>query len=142
MAIREGREVGADGVTALHEVGCAARAAGAARRHPDGTYDVVDRRRGACSTSTGLSARPRDYLVGEVTLAAGRRRRPRPRPRCSAPSVRRGLREPTSQRQANAGAGEAQPARGLPDDPLVLSHLVAATALLDLDERQALLAAP
>ena len=42
---------------------------------------------------------------------------------------------------AAAGAGQAE-LPDLPGDPLVLSHLVAATALLDLDERQALLAAP
>ena len=40
VAIREGREVGADGVTALHEVGCVAQV----RRiepHEDGRFDIV-----------------------------------------------------------------------------------------------------
>jgi hypothetical protein len=46
-------------------------------------------------------------------------------------------------RTALAGAGVEQPeVAELPTDPLVLSYLVAATAVVDLDQRQRLLAEP
>ena len=40
VAIREGREVGADGVTALHEVGCVARLR-QVTPYDDGRFDIV-----------------------------------------------------------------------------------------------------
>ena len=40
IAIRKGREVGADGVTALHEVGCVAEVRQIAP-HPDGRFDLA-----------------------------------------------------------------------------------------------------
>lgn len=136
VAIREGREVGADGVTALHDVGCAAVLT-RTQAHPDGTYDVVTVGEGLFRLD-GL-VHDRSYLVGDVTW--------RPdevgdaaEAAVLADSVRRGF-AAYVQALAAAGAGQAE-LPDLPDDPLVLSHLVAATALLDLDERQALLAAP
>lgn len=136
VAIRQGREVGADGVTALHDVGCAARLRGV-QSGADGTYDIVT----IGTKRFGLDAlvHDRSYLVGEVSwlpdevgdadeaavLDTG---------------VRRAFADYLTARAA-AGAGTVDlPA--LPDDPLVLSHLVAACVSLDLDERQALLAEP
>ncbi len=136
VAIRQGREVGADGVTALHEVGCTA-ALRTAQEHPDGTYDVVTVGAGLFHLD-GL-VHDRSYLVGDVTFrpdALG----DADEAAVLAGSVRVGFAAYVAALSA-AGAGVAELPE-LPEDPLVLGHLVAATALLDLDERQALLAAP
>ena len=121
-------------MTALHEVGCAA-VLQTAQEHADGTYDVVTVG-GELFRLDGL-VHDRSYLVGDVTW--------RPdevgdadEAAVLADSVRPGF-GAYVQALAAAGAGEAE-LPDLPGDPLVLSHLVAATALLDLDERQALLA--
>ena len=136
VAIREGREVGEDGVTALHEVGCAAQLR---RVEPgaDGSYDVVTV--GADRFALEGLAHDRPYLVGEVRwLPDG------PGDQAEATVLAAGVREALgtyAEALASAGAGQVQ-LPGLPDDPLVLSHLVAATMALDLDERQGLLAEP
>lgn len=136
VAIREGREVGADGVSALYGVGCTAQVR-RVQRHPDGTYDVrgvgVDRFR-----LDGLLT-DRSYLVGEVTWLPDELG-DAPRARVLDGPVRQAFTAYLGQVQG-AGGGELDVPE-LPDDPLVLGHLVAATVLLDLDERQALLAEP
>ncbi len=136
VAIREGREVGADGVTALHDVGCTAALRGL-EAHPDGTYDVVTV--GAQRFALDALVHDRSYLVGEVTWlpdgvgdAA--------EASVLDPAVRRAFGEYVAALAA-AGNGTVDLPE-LPDDPVVLSHLVAATLSLDLDERQALLAEP
>ena len=134
VAIREGREVGADGVTALHEVGCVAQL----RRvtpYDDGRFDIV---------STGTARFRLDevdeqgpYLVGEVEVlpdAVG-----------AAPEARlldRAVRAAFARYLAamSQASGEQIELPELPADPLVLGFLVAATTALDLDERQRLLA--
>ena len=63
VAIRSGREVGADGVRALHDVGCAARLV-RVHEHEDGRFDIVttgDRR----FVLRGVE-HDRPYLVGAV----------------------------------------------------------------------------
>jgi Lon protease-like protein len=129
VAIREGREVGAEGVRALHAVGCVARL----RRvdpYDDGRYDLVatgERRFrlvGVDDSRPYLSAEvePLDEPPGEAAdlLAA-------------AVAIRFG-----AYRRALGG----EVGDDLPDDPGLLSYLVAATAVLDLDDKQRLLEAP
>jgi uncharacterized protein len=137
VAIRSGREVGADGVRALHDVGCTARL----RRvepYDDGRFDVVtvgaDRFR-----LTGLDTASRSYLVGEVEWLPDELG-----PEVDAPLVARAVAAAFGDYlEALAGAGGASAELPeLPEDPLVLSHLVAATTALDLAERQALLELP
>lgn len=136
IAIREGREVGADGVTALHEVGCVAQV----RRvepHEDGRFDVVTT--GAERFRlTGLDAGG-PYLVGEVEYLPDDMG-----PADEAPLLDRAVRAAFLDyliALSEAGGDEIE-APDLPDSSLVLSYLVAATVLLDLDDRQALLAEP
>ncbi|HEU0102479.1 MAG TPA: LON peptidase substrate-binding domain-containing protein [Mycobacteriales bacterium] len=136
VAIREGREVGEDGVTALHAVGCTA----VVRRVDslaDGTYELVTV--GADRFALDGLVRDRSYLVGEVTWLPDELG-DASEAAVLAPPVRAAL-AAYAGALASAGAGEVQLPE-LPDDPLVLSHLVAATVSLDLDERQALLAEP
>ncbi len=136
VAIREGREVGVDGVAALYGVGCAAELR---RVEPaaDGTYEIVTV--GTDRFALGAVRHDRPYLVGEVSWlpdevgSAGQAA-------LLDPAVRRAFADYLAA-LAEAGAGVVT-VPALPDDPLVLSHLLAATVAVDLAERQALLAEP
>ena len=135
VAIREGREVGADGVTALHEVGCVAQL----RRvtpYDDGRFDIVAtgaqrfRLTGlvdGAAYATGLVELLPDEL-GSADEAALLDR-----------AVRTAFR---SYRQAlgQARGEEASDVGDLPGDSLVLSYVVAASVVVDLQDRQHLLA--
>jgi len=136
VAIREGREVGADGVHALHEIGCTAQLR-RADRHPDGRYDVVTT--GAERFRlTGLS-HDRPYLVGEVAWLEDGLGDPDEAPLLAA-AVRAAFAAYLGALAAAGGDELALPE--LPSDPVVLSHLVGATVAVDLADRQALLAEP
>ncbi|MGZ6793098.1 MAG: LON peptidase substrate-binding domain-containing protein [Mycobacteriales bacterium] len=139
VAIREGREVGADGLTALHAVGCTALLQ-QAEPLEDGRWDVVTV--GArLFRLTALHDGDRPYFTGEVqwlpdTLGEGD---PDAAQRLDA-AVREAF---TGYLQVlGAATGQQVEVPALPDDPLVLSHLVGATALLDLADRQDLLDQP
>ncbi|MDP9436521.1 MAG: LON peptidase substrate-binding domain-containing protein [Actinomycetota bacterium] len=136
VAIREGREVGADGVRALHEVGCVARLE-RAEPHPDGRFDVVTV--GAERFRLHGLAEGRPYLLGEVELlpdALGDADEAAVLRRAVAASYRAYLHD------LGEAGGEAVDLDALPDEPTVLSYLVAATVLVDLADRQALLEQP
>ena len=136
VAIREGREVGAAGVTALHEVGCTARVR-RVERHADGRFDLVTT--GARRFRlTGLR-HDRPYLVGEVEWLGDDVGDP-----AAAALLDRAVRTAFAgylAALATAG-GEELEVPELPVDLVVLSHLVAATVSVDLADRQALLAEP
>jgi uncharacterized protein len=156
IAIRQGREVGADGITALHEVGCVA----AVRQivpHADGRFDLA-----TVGTERFRLLRVDDslpYFQAEIE----------PLP----DEVNPGTAGPGTADAANAGSEGHAPAaalaavtrrvqagfraylnaladRGggvisvadLPDEPLLLSYVVGAAMIIDLPERQSLLAAP
>jgi uncharacterized protein len=137
IAIRTGREVGADGVTGLHEVGCVA-AVRQAVPHPDGRFDLAtvgtDRFR-----LIGLD-RSRPYLIGEIETLPDE---PGPDETGKAPAVatvQAGFRAYLNA-LADRGGGVISVA-DLPDEPLLLSYVVGAAMIIDLPERQSLLAAP
>lgn len=136
VAIRSGREVGPDGVTALHEIGCTARLRHV-EPHDDGRFDIVTT--GAERFRlTGLE-HDRPYLTGVVELlpdAVG----PAQEAAVLGHAVRAAYVDYLAALGA-AGAGEVE-APTLPEDVTVLSHLVAATVVMDLEDRQLLLAAP
>ena len=136
VAIREGREVGTDGVRALFEVGCAARLQ-SAEGHPDGTFEVVtvgDRLFRLLSLSDD-----RPYFSGEVDWLPDDIGDPDLAKVLDA-SVRTAF---VDYLAALSGAtGDEIEASELPDDPLVLGHLVSASVLLDLQDRQDLLDQP
>ncbi len=134
VAIRAGREVGTDGVRALYEVGCVAEMR-RVESYDDGRFDIVTTG-GARFTLRDLD-HEKPYLTAEVDL----------------------LDEPVgeeapllAQRVGPAFAsyvealGDAQGGQielpTLPDDPLLLSYLVAATMVLDIGDKQRLLAEP
>lgn len=135
MAIRRGWEVAQSSQEIdLYEVGCTAQIRDVTE-HPDGTYDIVTvgRRRYAIQKMVDT---PTPYMQAAVTFLP---ERPGPDGLAEAlgPRVLAAFRA-YLRAYRSAPAGQEQ----LPDDPLVLSHLVAATASFALADRQALLAAP
>lgn len=136
IAIRTGREVGADGVVALHEVGCTARLRHV-EPHEDGRFDIT--------TTGGQPFRllrlehSQAYLTGEVELL-GDDVGPPDEAEVLAPAVRNAFADYLRALAAAAG-GRLEPPE-LPDDPRVLSHLVTIGVRVDLEDRQALLAEP
>src|SRR6201996_3807299 len=138
IAIRTGREVGADGITALHEVGCVAAVRQIAA-YPDGRYDLA-----TVGTERFRLLRVDDslpYFRGEIEplkdeAAAG----PVEAEAFAVNRVQAGFRAYLNA-LADRGGGVISVA-DLPDEPLLLSYVVGAARIIDLPERQSLLAAP
>ena len=144
IAIRSGREVGATGAAALHEVGCVAVIRQVAP-HPDGRYDLQTV--GTERFRLASVDRTLPYLRGEVELL----------PDGVVPP---GAAEPGAAevaavvvRQVQAGfraylnsladqGGGVISVADLPDEPVLLSYVIGAAMIIDLPERQSLLAAP
>ncbi len=135
VAISSGWEVdGGSGAVTLHEVGCTAEVR-QVTEHPDGRFDLVTvgRRRFTIDEvvtddTPYLRARV-SFLPESADTAAAE---------ALAPRVLAVFRTYLGLVRTDAEEVGEQ----LPEDPTVLSHLIAATASLTLAERQALLAAP
>jgi Lon protease-like protein len=139
IAIRQGRETGVDGIQALYEIGCTATLR-QVNQLEDGRYDIVtvgtDRFR-----LVGLDD-SKPYLRGQVDLLpdeigdqGGAAQAAQ-----AARVVRDAFRAYLS---ALAERGVTQiSAPELPDDPVTLSYLVGASMIIDLSDRQTLLAEP
>jgi hypothetical protein len=148
IAIRKGREVGADGVSALHDVGCVATVREIVP-HPDGRFDMA-----TVGTERFRLLRVDDslpYFQGETE----------PLPDTGEPDGPSAADGPAQQADelaavtrrvqagfraylnalADRGGGVINVAE-LPDEPLLLSYVVGAAMIIDLPERQSLLAAP
>jgi uncharacterized protein len=139
IAISKGREVGADDATGLYEYGCVASVR-EVMPHPDGRYDVqtvgVDRFRLLSQD------RSRPYLRGEVELLPDDVGEPGAA-EAAAGAVRQvqaGFRAYLNA-LADQGGGVISIA-DLPDEPGLLSYVIGAAMIIDLPERQSLLAAP
>jgi Lon protease-like protein len=136
IAIRKGRETGVDGISALHEVGCTATLREVAEQEDGGFHLVTVGTQRFRLTSLDGS---RPYLQGEVELleeqvgdeAAAE---------LAAQAVQRGFRGYVEALASRESAEVTVPE--LPDEPLLLSYLVAASMILDLPVRQQLLAEP
>lgn len=138
IAIRKGREVGADGVTALHEVGCVA-AVRQVTPHPDGRFDLT-----AVGTKRFRLLRLDDglpYLRGEVELLPDEAPAGGDEALAFAVSrVQAGFRGYLNA-LADRG-GSVISVADLPDEAVLLSYVIGAAMIIDLPERQSLLAAP
>ena len=144
IAIRKGREVGADGVTALHEVGCVAEIR-QITPHADGRFDLATvgaERFRLLRADTSLP-----YLQGEVELLGDDAAPPGTDQAVAAEA----LAFATSRVQAGFRAylnaladrgGSVISIADLPDEPVLLSYVIGAAMIIDLPERQTLLAAP
>ncbi len=136
IAIRKGRETGAGGISALYEIGCTA-ALRQVKEHDDGRFDLV-----SVGTQRFRLVQVDDslpYLRAEVDQLAediG----DEPAARLAAQAVQAGFR---GYLDALVRHGVAQVSDAdLPDEPVRLSYLVAASVIVDLPHKQALLAAP
>jgi uncharacterized protein len=138
VAIRKGRETGADsieGIESLFEVGCVAAVRQLGER-PDGRFDlqtVGTERFRLLSLDKSLP-----YFRGEVERLPDEPGAGREEP--VVERVQAGFREYLNA-LADRGGGVISVA-DLPDEPLLLSYVVAAAMIIDLPDRQGLLAAP
>jgi uncharacterized protein len=136
IAIRKGRETGVDGVEALHEIGCVATVRQVEARE-DGRYDLLtvgaERFR-----LLGLD-KSLPYLRGEIEPLPDETGEPQ-----EAAYATRRVQEAFRgylNVLVDRGGGVISVA-DLPDEPLLLSYIVAAAMIIDLPDRQSLLAAP
>ncbi len=136
IAIRKGRETGVDGISALHQIGCIASLR-EVDEQDDGRFHLVTVGTQRFRLASLDDSRP--YLQGEVDLlaeevgdeaAAG----------LAAQAVQRGFRGYVEALASRESVEVTVPE--LPDEPLLLSYLVAASMILDLPVRQDLLAEP
>lgn len=136
IAIREGRETGIAGVRALHEIGCTAILRQVDEQE-DGRYNLVTV--GADRFRLLRLDDSRPYLQAEVDLL----------PDDTGDEAAAGL-AVTAVQEAFLAYLEVLAQRGatrvnvpeLPDEPVLLSYVVAASVVVDLPDKQALLAEP
>ena len=136
IAIRKGRETGVDGISALYQIGCTATVREVAEQD-DGRYQLVTVGTQRFRLASLDNSRP--YLQGEVDLleeevgdeaSAG----------LAVHAVQRGFHGYVEALASRESVEVTVPE--LPDEPLLLSYLVAASMILDLSVRQDLLAEP
>jgi Lon protease-like protein len=136
IAIRKGRETGIEGVSSLYEVGCTATLR-ETEEHDDGGFDLVTVGTQRFRLEALDESRP--YLQGDVEFLDEDDGE-------SAEAGRAASLVGTSFRDYLAVLSERGLAQvnvpDLPDDPVLLSYLVAATMIIDLPDRQGLLAEP
>lgn len=138
IAIRRGRETGADGVSALYQTGCTA----ILRRvteHADGRFDLVTV--GAQRFRLLDLDHSRPYLQGTVELLA-EETGDEAAAATAAEATTRAFREYVAALDRRGRATASVDLTGLPDEPVALSYLVAASAGTGLAQQQALLAEP
>ena len=136
IAIRKGKETGVDGVAALYDVGCVATVRQVESRE-DGRYDLL-----TVGTQRfrllGLD-KSLPYLRGEIEPLPDETGEAR-----EAAYVTRRVQEAFRgylNMLVDRGGGVISVA-DLPDEPLLLSYIIAAAMIIDLPDRQSLLAAP
>lgn len=136
IAIRHGRETGVDGIQALHEIGCTATLR-QVKPLEDGRYDVVTVGAQRFRLTSLDDSGP--YLRGQVVLLTEETG-----DEAAAAQVARAVRDGfRAYLNALAERGVTQvSAPELPGDPVTLSYLVAASMIIDMSDRQALLAEP
>ncbi len=140
IAIRSGREVGADSVAALHEIGCVATVRQASPS-ADGRYDLLTVGTGRFRLLNVDRSLP--YLQGEIELLSDDAGGGPGAAEAAAGVVRQvqtGFRAYLNA-LADQGGGVISIA-DLPDEPGLLSYVIGAAMIIDLPERQSLLAAP
>jgi Lon protease-like protein len=136
IAIKKGRETGVEGVSSLYEVGCTATLR-ETEGNDDSSYEVIAV--GTQRFRLDTLDESRAYLQGEVeflaedegdSAAAGRAAH------LVAGAFQAYLDVLTAQGLAQVNVPE------VPEEPVLLSYLVAASMIIDLPDRQALLAEP
>lgn len=136
IAIRKGRETGVDGISSLYEIGCTTTVR-QIQEHDDGRFELV-----TVGTQRFRLARldhSKPYLQGDVELLP-ENTGDEPAAGLAARAVQGAFR---GYLDALARRGMTQLAvPDLPGEPAALSYLVAASMIMDLPDKQALLAEP
>jgi uncharacterized protein len=136
IAIREGRETGADGVSALYDVGCTATVRQVIEQE-DGRFYLITV--GTERFRLAEIDRSEPYLRGQVDYLP-EDTGDREAAQLAVQEVQSGFR---AYLDALAERGAIQVSTpDLPDEPVQLSYLVAASMIANLSEKQALLAQP
>jgi uncharacterized protein len=136
IAIRKGRETGVEGVQSLYGIGCTATLR-RVEEYQDGRFDLVTV--GTQRFRLLALDRTLPYLQGEIEMLADEA----VQPAAAAPAVRavqvafRGYLDALTER-----GGATVRVEDLPDEPVLLSFIVAAAMVIDLPERQGLLDEP
>jgi uncharacterized protein len=136
IAIRKGRETGVDGVTSLYETGCTATLR-RVQEHEDGRFDLVTLGTQRFRLLGLHQSLP--YLRGEIELLPDEvadRADAAPLVRAVQAAFRDYLDAVTER------GGATVRVQDLPDEPVLLSFIVAAATVIDLPERQSLLDEP
>jgi Lon protease-like protein len=136
VAIRKGRETGVDGISALYEIGCTATLR-EVTAHDDGRFELTTVGTQRFRLAELDYSEP--YLQGEVDLLT-EQTGDQPAALLAAQSVQRAFRGYLDVLSARGVAKVSVPE--LPEEPVLLSYLVAASMIIDLNDRQALLAEP
>ncbi len=136
IAIRKGRETGIEGVQSLYEVGCTA-VLRRAERHEDGRFDIVTVGTQRFRLTRLDQSRP--YLQGEVEILPEHEIDPQAA-EAAVRAVQAAFRVYLD--ALTEWGGATVQVEELPDEPVLLSFVVAAAMVIDLPERQALLAEP
>lgn len=136
IAIREGRETGADGVSALYDVGCTATVRQVIEQE-DGRFYLITV--GTQRFRVAEIDRSEPYLRGQVDYLP-EDTGDREAALLAAQQVQSGFRVYLDA-LAERGATKVS-APDLPDEPVQLSYLVAASVMVNLGDKQALLAQP
>jgi uncharacterized protein len=134
IAIRKGRETGIDGVQSLYEVGCTA-VLRRAERHDDGRFDIVTVGTQRFRLTRLDESRP--YLQGDVEILPEGEIDPQAAA-TAVQAVQAAFRVYLD--ALTEWGGATVQLEELPDEPVLLSFVVAAAMVIDLPERQALLA--
>jgi Lon protease-like protein len=136
IAIRKGRETGVDGISALYEIGCTARLR-QVMRHDDGRFELVTA--GVQRFRLVDLDHSRPYLQGEIEPLA-EETGDEAAAALAVGAVQRAFREYLDTLATQGAARVSVP--DLPDEPVLLSYLVAASMIVDLSDRQVLLDEP
>lgn len=136
VAIREGYEVGSHGVQSVHRVGCVAQMTTVVPAE-DGRFDIEIVGRERFHLQSMDASGP--YLVGTVETASDAADPAAAAGRTSQEAVRARNTFGVYRERLSELRGAEVLDVDLPDDPVYLSYTLAATCLLTLRERQALL---
>jgi uncharacterized protein len=136
IAIREGRETGIAGIRALHEIGCTATLRQVEEKE-DGGYSLVTV--GTDRFRLGPLDESRAYLQADVDLLA-EDTGDEATAALAARAVQEAFRAYLDVLAKRGGTRVNIPE--LPDEPVLLSYVVAASVIVDLPDKQALLAEP
>jgi uncharacterized protein len=141
IAIREGRETGADGFTSLHEIGCVAELR-ESTADDSGGFDIVTIGTERFRLAPGEQAldRSQPYLQGQIERLPEETAETTGAGSLTVPAAQASFRAYLDALVEHGGATVL--IEDLPSEPELLSYVIAAAVIVELPAHQALLAEP